>query len=186
MAENNGKRFEKNIQDSCKKQGILFERFLDNGKFGFGGESVTRFSSENPCDGFIYYKGHLIYLELKTTKTGSMSFNQPPLIQEKGKTKPSIKPNQIKALMERKEFKGVHGGLLIDFADRQTRTQIIKGGTYFIDIDVWHDWAVGSGKKSMNLDDAKSIGLEVKSEKLKTNYRYDMINLLERIIDGKE
>lgn len=186
MAGNNGKRFEKNIQDSCKRQGILFERFKDNGKFGFGGESVTRFSSENPCDGFIYYKGNLIYLELKTAITGSMSFNQPPLIQEKGKTKPSIKTNQIKALKERKDFKGVCGGLLVDFADRQTKTQIVTGGTFFIDIDIFIDWAIGSGKKSMNVDDAKAIGIQLKSEKLKTNYRYDMIDLIERIIDGKE
>ena len=144
---------------------------------------MTRFSSENPCDGHIFRKGNLIYVELKTAKTGSISFNQPPLIQDKGKPKPSIKSHQVKSLQERSEFDGVYGGLLIDFSDRQTKTKLIKGGTYFIEINKWLDWASGSDKKSMNLDDAKSIGIPVKSEKLKTNYRYDMIDLLERIVN---
>lgn len=186
MAENNGKKFEKNVKASCDKQGVLFERYKDSNKFGFGVDTTTRFTSENPCDGHIFYKGNLIYVELKTAKTGSMSFNQPPLEQIKGSTKPSIKTNQLKALMERKDFKDVHGGLLVDFADRQTKTQLVKGGTFYIDVDTFINWAVGSGKKSMNVDDAKLIGLKVRSEKLKTNYRYDMIDLLERINDGKK
>jgi len=186
LTANNGKRFENNIQSSCKKQGILFERYKDNGKFGFGGDSVTRFSSENPCDGHIFYKGHLIYVELKTAITGSMSFNQPPGYQEKGVAKPSIKTNQLKSLCERELFNGVHGGLLVSFSDRQTKTKIIKGGTFFIDVGSWLLWAYGSVKSSMNVEDARSIGIEVKSEKLKTNYRYNMVDLLERIINGKE
>jgi penicillin-binding protein-related factor A (putative recombinase) len=186
LAQNNGKRFESNIQASCNKQEILYERYKDNGKFGFDGNNATRFSSENPCDAHIFHKGNLIYLELKTALTGSISFNQPPLEQIKGKAKPSIKTHQVKSLLERSRYDGVTCGLLVSFSDRQTKTSLIEGGTYFIEINKWYEWACGSQKKSMNLGDAKSIGLPVKSEKLKVNYRYDIEDLIERIIDGEE
>lgn len=182
MAQNNGKRFEKNIKDSCEKQGILFERFVDNGKFGFGGEnSVTRFSSENPCDGFLFCKGTLIYVELKTATTGAISHNQPPMVQEKGRAKPSIKANQVKSLLKRKKYEGVNAGLLVEFSDRTTKKQTIPGGTFYIDIDNFIRWAAERGKKSMNVADAREIGIAVDSVKLKVNSRYDIAGLLERI-----
>lgn len=188
MAANNGKRFEKNIKDSCEKQGILWEKFLDNGKFGFNdsrdGSNITRFSSENPCDGFFFIKGHLIYAECKTAQTGSISFNQPPYIQPKGKPKPSIKAHQVKSLFDRVKYPGVNAGLLVEFADRTTKTQTIPGGTFYIDIEKFIRWAAGCGKKSMNVADAREIGIAVDSVKLKVNSRYDIAGMLERICDG--
>lgn len=184
MAANNGKRFEQNIKDSCEKQGILWERFIDNGKFGFGESTDTRFSSENPCDGFLFYDGVIVYVELKTATTGAISHNQPPMIQEKGKTKPSIKANQVKSLLRRKKYDGVNAGLLVEFSDRTTKTQTIPGGTFYIDIENFIRWAAECGKKSMNVDDAREIGTPVDSVKLKVNSRYDIKKLLERICDG--
>lgn len=183
MAQNNGKKFEQNIKDSCERQGILFERYLDNGKFGFN-DTVTRFSSENPCDGHFYYKGVLIYVELKTATTGAISHNQPPMVQEKGKTKPSIKANQVKSLIERAGYDGVEAGLLVEFYDRETKTQTIHGGTFYIDIFDFVGFTAISGKKSMNVADARSIGTPVDSVKLKVNSRYDIRGMLERICDG--
>lgn len=181
MAQNEGKRFEQNIKASCEKQGILFERFVDNGKFGFGESAITRFSSENPCDGFLFFEGVIVYVELKTATTGAISHNQPPMVQEKGKTKPSIKANQVKSLIERAGYDGVEAGLLVEFYDRETKTQTIKGGTFYIDIFDFIGWTVISGKKSMNVTDARSIGTPVDSVKLKVNSRYDIRGMLERI-----
>ena len=187
MAINQGKRFEKNIKDSCEKQGILWERFLDNGKFGFNenetGTSMTRFSSENPCDGFFFLKGHLTYCECKTATTSSMSFNQPPTIQPKGKAKPSIKAHQVKALLDRASYPGVSAGLLVEFSDRQTKTKLIEGGCFYINIHKFVKLAMGCNKKSMNVDDARAIGIKVDSRKLKVNSRYDIKKMLEGIHD---
>lgn len=180
MAQNNGKRFEKNIKDSCERQNILFERFVDSNKFN-GDSGITRFTPESPCDGLLFDKGHLIYLELKTAQTGSISFNQPPDIQPKGKPKPSIKAHQVKNLLARAKYPGVRAGLLVEFADRQTKTKLIEGGCFFIDIETFVTWTDYCGKKSMNVDDARYFGTEVAVEKLKVNSRYDIQGMLERI-----
>lgn len=180
MAISTGKRFEKNIKDSCEKQNILFERFIDSNKFN-GDSGITRFTPENPCDGLLFDKGHLIYVELKTAQTGSISFNQPPYFQPKDKPKPSIKAHQVKSLVERSKYEGVNAGLLVEFSDRQTKTKLIEGGCFYIDIETFVTWTEYCGKKSMNVDDARYIGTPVDSVKLKVNSRYDIRGMLERI-----
>lgn len=183
MAVNNGKRFEQNIKASCEKQGILFERFIDSMKFSGHDSGVTRFTPDSPCDGFIYWNGILIYLELKTACTGSISFNNPPDIQDRTKVKPSIKAHQVKTLLNRKEFDGVEAGLLVEFSDRETKTQTIPGGTFYIDINDFYNWAVHSGKKSMNVKDAELIGLPVYKKMKKVNADYDIERMLKAILD---
>lgn len=182
-AQNNGKRFEKNIKDSCEKQNILFERFIDSNKFN-GDSGITRFTPENPCDGFLFDKGIITYVELKTAQTGSISFNQPPYFQEKGKAKPSIKAHQVKSLVERSKYEGVKAGLLVEFSDRQTKTKLIEGGCFFIDIETFVTWTEYCGKKSMNVEDARYFGTVVEYKQLKVNRRYDIAGMLERINDG--
>lgn len=183
MATNNGKRFEHNIKASCEKQGILFERFVDSMKFGGHDSGVTRFTPDSPCDGFIYWNGILTYLELKTACTGSISFNNPPDVQYWERAKPSIKSHQVKTLLSRKEFNGVEAGLLVEFSDRETKTQKIPGGTFYIDIGDFFMWAVQSGKKSMNVKDAELIGLPVSKKMKKVNADYDIERMLKEILD---
>lgn len=181
MAQNNGKQFEKNVKASCVKQGILFERFIDGNKFGGSSTDTVRFTPDSPCDGFLFNKGNLCYLELKTAQTGNISFNQPPDIQPKGKPKPSIKAHQVKSLMDRSKYDGVSAGLLVEFSDRETKTKLIKGGMFFIDIETFEMWTRYCGKKSMNVDDARYIGIEVDSTTLVKNRRYDMAGLIDKI-----
>lgn len=175
----NGKRFEQNIRASCKKQGIWWERFIDGNKFGGGESEIVRFTPDSPCDGFIFSKGHLIYLELKTAQTGSISFNKPLDVQPKGKAKPSIKSHQVKSLLERREYDGILAGLLIEFSDRQTKTKIVKGGCYYIAIEDFCLWAKSCDKKSINVSDAMKIGIPITAKLLKTNKRYDIQELLD-------
>lgn len=180
MVSNNGKKFENNVGVSTKNQGLLFERFKDNGKFGFSQQ--TRFSSENPCDCFIHDGCYLYYIELKSTIGSSMSFNQPVEIQPKGKAKPSIKSHQINSLLERSQYHNVYCGLLLDFDDRtNSKGEVLEGGTYYIDIHTFVGWTRSIKKKSINQVDAQLIGIQVDRKKLKTNYRYDIKKLLEDI-----
>ena len=182
MPQNNGKRFENNFQKSCERQGLLIERYKDSNKFGYSDQ--TRFAPENPCDFHIFDGNTLYYVELKSTTSSSMSFNQPPDVQEKGRTKPMIKAHQIKALLERSAYDNVVCGLIVDYADRQTKTEFIPGGTYFIEINTWYEWAKSCENKSMNLQDTQRIGVNIEREKLKTNYRYNIKKLLEEIEKG--
>lgn len=178
MASNYGKQFEKNIETSCKKQNILFERYKDNGKFGFGNQ--TRFSSKNPCDGHIFYKSNLFYVELKSSKTGSISFNQPPDIKKENAV-PSIKPHQVKALIERSVYSNVYSGLIVWFPMKS----INNINCFYIDINIFYEWTKTCNKKSMNIKDANKIGIPISSRKLKVNYVYDIENVLNNILEGQ-
>ena len=186
MAISTGKRFEKNIKDSCEKQGILWERFIDGNKWGGGNAESIRFTPDSPYDGIIYKKGIMLCVECKTAQTGSISFNQPPYFQPKDKPKPCIKAHQVKSLVERAKYEGVNAGLLVEFSDRQTKTKLIEGGCFFIDIETFVTWTEYCGKKSMNVEDARYIGTVVDSVKLKVNSRYDIKKLLERICKQDE
>ena len=179
MAHNSGKKFEQAIEKSVNKAGFLYERFKDNGKFGFS--ETTRFSSENPCDCFIFTGSHLVYLELKSTTNTSISFNQP--CDEKAKGTFMIKPHQVKSLLTRAKFPNVVCGLLLDFADRTTsKGVLIEGGTYFIEITTFKGWADSVTKKSINQTDAALIGIKIDRTKLKTNYRYDITKMINDIL----
>lgn len=174
---NNGKRFEANVEKSAKKQGILHERFKDNGKFSFG--EKTRFSSENPCDAFLHDGSTLYYIELKSTIGTSISFNQPPT--EKGGT-PMIKAHQVNALLERSKYPNVYCGLLLDYADRvNAKGDVIEGGTYFVEINTFVGWCSTMTKKSINKNDAEVVGIKVGRTKKKVNYEYDIKQLLNDI-----
>lgn len=171
----NGKQFEHNFQHSCESQGILYINFDDSNKFSFGGaDSITRFTPQSICDCTIFTDGHLYLLELKSTINGSMSFNNPPDKKSESKTQPMIKPHQVKSLMDRQHFKDVHCGLLLDFADRETKKLFITGGTYYIPIQTFFDWAIDCGKKSINVEDARLIGIETERKLKKVNYSYDV------------
>ena len=175
---NNGKRFENNIKDSIINQGLLYERFKDNGKFGFS--EHTRFSSDNPCDCFVFDSSTLYYIELKSTIGTSISFNQP--CTEKGDSSKMIKSHQVNSLLERSQYPNVYGLLILDYADRITKSgKVIEGGTYAIKIQDFVTWANFVDKKSINIDDCKQIGVQVPRKRKKVNYTYDIKSMLDMI-----
>ena len=178
MANNYGKRFESNFRDSCIQQGYLVERFQDSNKFGTG--QGTRFTMTSPCDFLIFDGNYLFYIELKSSLTGSISFNNPP--DAKTEKTVSIKPHQIKALLQRNKYANVVCGLVLDFADRKLKHGTVEGGCYFIEIDTFYDWVISCEKNSINKEDAERIGIEVPREKKKVNYSYDIDTMIEQIV----
>ena len=105
MKMNKGKNFEKCWQDSCKDDGVCCIRLVDSNKFGFGGNTNTRFTPDNICDFICHYRDTMFLLELKHTQGSSISFNQP--VMEKGDGTYMIKPKQIKRLMDYKDYENV-------------------------------------------------------------------------------
>lgn len=178
MAKNKGKAFEQQFQKSCDKQGICCIRLVDSNKFGDHGQ--TRFTPDNICD-FICFNGQTLMLaELKHTQGTSISFNQP--VTEKAKGTFMIKPKQVSSLSKYSEFKNVRPMLILDFEDRlNSKGEIIQGGTYAIHIDVFIGWANTVQKKSINQEDAEMIGVKIDRKQLKTNYEYNIKELLESI-----
>lgn len=180
--KNNGKPFEAAIKESCQKDNILFERYIDSNKFGFQDGGAHRFTPENPCDCHMYNGNSLFYMELKSTVGTGISFNNPVLIQPKGKAKPSIKTNQIKNLVERSKYKNTYCGLLLDYANRELKSGTKFGGTYYIDVNDFVNWTKSVDKKSINKDEASAIGVEVNRHIKKVNYNYDVRELLNKIM----
>lgn len=178
MAKNKGKVFEEQFKKSVIKAGFLFERFPDSNKFGQGNNENIRFTLNSPCDCFVFDSSKLFYFELKHTENTGISFNQPPT--EKGGT-PMIKPHQVKSLLERSQYYNVVCGLILDFADRETKTKTIEGGTYFVEINTFVDWCNAVAKKSINKEDCELIGTKIKRTKKKVNYVYDIEDLLSHI-----
>lgn len=177
MNKNGGKIFEQQFQKSCAKQKICCIRLVDSNKFGEHAQS--RFTPDNICD-FICFNGDILLLaELKHTKGTSISFNQP--VTEKGDGTYMIKPKQVKSLLKYIDFKNVICGLILDFADRETKTKTIEGGTYFIEINTFVDWCNAVAKKSINQEDCEMIGTKIKRTKKKVNYEYDIEQLLNDI-----
>lgn len=174
-----GKRFEASFRKSCERAGFLIERFQDSNKFGMS--NSTRFTMNSPCDFLLFGESSLFYFELKSTETGSVSFNQPPY--EKTTKTVSIKPHQINSLLARSAYFDVYAGLIIDFADRQKKNgDVIEGGTYYISVDKFVTWAKTCGKCSINKRDAESIGIEISRQKKKVNYTYDIERMLKKIM----
>ena len=182
MAKNQGKVFEEQFKKSVDKTGILFERFPDSNKFGQGGGN-TRFTLNSPCDCFMFDSYYLYYLELKHTKNTSISFNQPPYEKVKNKTL-MVKPHQVKSLMERSKYPNVICGLVLDFEDRETKSKVIEGGTYFIEINTFVGWCASVDKKSINQEDCELIGIKVDRTKKKVNYTYDIDKLIKDIVNN--
>lgn len=175
MTQNNGKRFEQSFAKSCTKRGILFERYKDNGKFGFSDK--TRFSSHNPCDGHIFYKQNLFYVELKTTRQSSISFERIKSTQQR-----MIKAHQIKSLHDRNVYDHVYGCLILNFEPRNTKTTYFEGSCWLINVDDFIKWIDTTERLSINEDECSKIGIQIEREVLKVNFDYEIKNALDTMI----
>ena len=158
----------------------MFERFKDSNKFSFNKDNITRFTPNNPCDGFFFYKGILTYVELKSTH-GNITFNQPIEVQEKGKAKPMIKTSQVLDLLKRSKYKDVVCGLIIRFENIDKKTEISNPYIGFVEINDFVKWTKKCNKKSMNVNEFKQISLKIEYKQPKVSYIYNLEKMLETI-----
>lgn len=171
MALSPGKQFEKSFEDSAKKDKIFFYRIKDNtGAFNPAcmkcPNSKTQFTVKNECDSFLYKKPILLPIEFKSTKSKSISLSDK-----------IIRPQQIKRLTEWLEYDGVIPGFVLNF--RESNNQ-----TYFLHIKNFNDYVANPDRKnksSIPISTCKEVGIQIKNNILKTNYRYDIKDLLEQI-----
>lgn len=175
IPHNHGKELEQSIKESCKKQHILWERYQDSNKFG--NNEQARFTMKSPCDGHIYKDGKLYYIELKSSQTGSISYE---LVKTNNACR-SIKAHQIKSLYERSQYEGVNAGFIMWFLPKKTKKKEREEGAFYIDIQDFLDFVTQSNKKSINFDDAKKIGTRIDIKKLRVKNLYDIEGLLNNL-----
>lgn len=179
MANNAGKDFEKQWQDSCKKFKSYFLRLVDSNKFGFGEQ--TRFTPENKCDAIQYATPFMMMLELKSTKGSGISFNpKRPWEKIKGKT-PSIKPNQVSSLAEASCYNGIIAGFIFNFRERSTKTKEFDNVVFFVEINDFLEFVENSDKSSISREDCQEIGIQIAQTKKISKYTYH-IDLFERMV----
>lgn len=171
--KNQGKIFEKSIEQSCEEQGIFYFRVRDVNPMAL--KKNFRIP-QNKYDCLIYYKAHLFPMEFKSTKSKSISFSESV-----------IKSNQIKNLYESLKYKGVIPGFLFNFREPINKTYFIHIKDFIKYKDVAenvlkHTYKNKVNKSSIPIGICEEIGTEVKNVKKKTNYRYYINLLLDELI----
>ena len=149
---NEGKIFEKNWRGSIPSS--IYHYRLKDDTSGFAGIG-------NPCDVFIYNYPYFYLQELKTTKGKSISFDK-------------IRKCQMDGLEAASKYKGIHAGVIINFREHDV--------TFYISIEKLLQFKETSGKKSINIDDLKKVGLVVGQTLRRKYYNYHIEELLKEII----
>lgn len=149
---------------------MYYHRLYDPAQ-SFSNTTKLRFSLHNPYDCFIYVYPIFIALELKSTLGSSISFYKNG---DDSKSVKMIKQNQIDGLRSASNTYGCIAGFLCNF--RKT------GNTYFWDIKNFDRFVESSKKRSFNEKDLLlNNGILIKNKKLKVNYRYDVIDFIDKI-----
>lgn len=168
---NSGKKFEANWSASVPPY-IFYHRIKDNASSFGQDSSFTKFTPANPYDCFIFYKGFLFPMELKTSKDKRFSFQR-----EKGEKGRDIKLHQIKSLTEANAFDGIISGFVFD---------CIEHGTYWLNIKDFNRFFEESPKVSINVADIiKYGGILIEKKMKKVNYKYEVEGLLNELIKGE-
>jgi len=174
---NMGKIFENNFKESAKKENIFIHRVKDN-DLSFNGNSVSKFTTHNPCDFFLYLKPQMFALELKSTCYKSISIQRTPDDPEA-----MIKAHQINSLIQMSLYDGVNSGFVFNFRNDENGKEI----TAYMSIEKFSDFLVGENKKSINLNDVKKYGgIKIEQELKRKNYHYFIGDMIYKIINGKE
>ncbi len=169
---NPGKRFEANIRDSCKKQNIFYHRVSDIYIHHLPTYIKKQIKTQpNKYDCFIFNRGHLFCLELKSTALKSIPFN-------------NIQEHQIKGLLEESSYEGVVSGFIVNFRKYDY--------TCFVCIkDFIKYWNNEKRKKNSERKESLSVELlkngevknvEILCKKMKVNWEYDIEGFIEDML----
>jgi len=175
MSNKDGKKFEEDIQKSASNQNLFNFRVRDVDHTSLKrGRAVPR----NKYDLILFNKPYLFPMELKSTKSKSISYSE---------SDPKIKEHQIEALTEDSKIDGVVAGFLFNFREPDNKV-------YFVHIDdfnyyrkatkgeVEHNYKGKLNQQSIPLHIVEQIGIEVKGVKKRTRFTYMIKSTLEELI----
>jgi len=169
-----GKIFEDDIRNSALEQNLWFYRIKDVSPMML--KPNVRLS-KNDYDSFIYKKPNLFPVELKSTKAMSISFSES-----------MIKKHQIESLKKAAETDGVMPGFLFNFRQPKNRVFFIHINNFLeykniAENGLDHTYEGRVNKASIPIHICEQIGIEVKSEKKRTRYRYKLNKLIDELIE---
>lgn len=170
---NPGKKFESAIKKATPDY-VMYHR-LNDSTGTFSGGNNLRFSTQQPCDAFLWNgKTNTFYaLELKTSKSGSFSFEDIDC-NEKQPSK-MIHKHQILSLEKLGKYKGVVSGFIFNF---RLENETVEH-TYFQQIDNFLVMYRELNKKSFNEKDLlKYNPIVIEGRKKIKNWAWNMEKFL--------
>lgn len=156
MKKNNGKCFE-NWWRSSIPDDVFFYRFRDSSG-AWGGNNQLRFTPSNIADNLLFYEGCLFLNELKSHKGKSI-----PLDAIMGN---KTKEKQIDDLYEASQFYNVFCNIIVFFSDIER--------CFALDIEDFLCFVYEGKRKSIPLEYFEEHTREIKVNKLRSNYRFDI------------
>ncbi|MBU8803276.1 hypothetical protein KM871_00510 [Bacillus subtilis] len=172
-ANNQGKVFEANIEKSAADQKLFFYRIKDvNPMFLKRGAAV----SKNKYDCFLFFKGYLFPLELKSTKDKSIAFREE-----------IIKAQQIKHLKDATQYPNIIPGFLFQFREPENKVYFVHINDFLTykniaEKQLKHTYKNKVNKASIPIAICEEIGTEVRWMKKKVNYTYYLNKLCDELI----
>jgi penicillin-binding protein-related factor A (putative recombinase) len=169
-----GKEFEKDIETSAAEQSIFYFRVRD---VNLPPDVRMRVKlPQNKYDSLLFYKDHLFTIEMKSTKSKSVSFSES-----------IIKQHQIDNLLEATKYDGVISGFLFNFREPDNKS-------YFVDIERFikykhiaenqleHTYQSKINNSSIPIGICQEIGIELRNVKKVKKYRYYLKMLFDELI----
>lgn len=153
--------FETNFKKSVPSN-ILFYRFRD-GTSNWDKGTMTRFQQKNICDCMLFDGNYLYFVELKNHKGKSLPLN-------------CIRDSQIEELTKYSKYKNTICGIVINFQDVEE--------CYWLFISQINSFITSINRKSIPIDFCRENGIKIANKRLRTNYRYDIDNMLKDIEDN--
>lgn len=176
-ANNQGKVFEANIEKSAADQKLFFYRIKDvNPMFLKRGAAV----SKNKYDCFLFFKGYLFPLELKSTKDKSIAFREE-----------IIKAQQIKHLKDATQYPNIIPGFLFQFREPENKVYFVHINDFLkykniAENQLKHTYKNKVNKASIPIAICDEIGTEVRWMKKKVNYTYYLNKLCGELIKKEQ
>jgi penicillin-binding protein-related factor A (putative recombinase) len=169
-----GKQLEKDIEQSAKDQGVFYFRVRDVNPQAL----KPRYSvPQNKYDCLMFYSGYLFPVEMKSTKSKSISFREE-----------IIKAHQIKSLTEAAKYEKVIPGFIMTFREPENRSFYIHISDFnkykhIAENKLEHTYKGKLNEKSISISICEEIGTEIVSVKKKVNYRYYINKLCNELIE---
>ena len=171
-----GKLFEQQFKKSVPSHCYLLR--LNDPPQSFKKSKDTRFSPKNPFDFVLFepIKQVMMCIELKTTKSKSMSFDDVNIEEEQNNM---IHKHQIEGLTNASEFNNISAGFLLNFRDEKNDME----RCYWQDVKDFNKMVESISKKSFNeLDLLTNNAIKVDGTKKRIHYIWDIESLLSKII----
>jgi penicillin-binding protein-related factor A (putative recombinase) len=169
-----GKEFEQSIEQSCNEQNIFYFRVRDVNPMAIKPKFKL---PQNKYDSLMYYNDHLFTIEMKSTKSKSISFSES-----------IIKQHQIDNLVEAANFDGVISGFLFNFREPENKSYFVSIQDFvtykhIAENQLEHTYQSKINKSSIPIAICQEIGIELKNVKKVKKYRYYLKMLFDELIE---